>query len=72
MIDDDQDQIIVRSTIALAYNLGLRVIAEGVEDMTAVHILRQMGCDEIQGYFISKPKPWQELEPWISEYRLGD
>ncbi len=71
MNEDDQDQIIVRSTIGLAHNLGLRVVAEGVEDLPSIHMLRQMGCDQLQGYYISKPRPWAELEAWLSDYQFS-
>jgi diguanylate cyclase (GGDEF)-like protein len=50
-----KDAAIVSSTILLAHNLGLKVIAEGVENENQLAILREAGCDEIQGYYISKP-----------------
>src|SRR5689334_1620963 len=56
------DRIIVRSTIDLAHNLGLRVVAEGVEDAVAAQVLRQFGCDEIQGYHLSRPVPASDFE----------
>ncbi len=46
---------IVRSVIDLARNLGLKVVAEGIEDQGAWDLLRDMGCDIAQGYFLSKP-----------------
>jgi len=55
MIDSPQDIAIVRSTISLAHNLNLKVIAEGVEDEKTLDYLRDLGCDLAQGYFISKP-----------------
>lgn len=61
MTDNAADTIIVSSTIALAHNLGMRVVAEGVEDEGTLNALREMGCDLAQGYFISRPKPWHEL-----------
>lgn len=57
MLHDDQDAIIVRSTIGLAHSLGLQVVAEGVEDLATLHRLREFGCDEAQGYILSKPQP---------------
>ena len=45
----------VRSTINLAHELGLQVVAEGIEDEATLDMLRQLGCDYAQGYFISKP-----------------
>ena len=57
MLHDDQDAIIVRSTIGLAHSLGLQVVAEGVEDPATLTRLREYGCDEAQGYVLSKPMP---------------
>lgn len=57
MLHDDQDAIIVRSTIGLAHSLGLQVVAEGVEDLATLARLREFGCDEAQGYVLSKPQP---------------
>lgn len=55
MLGDTQDTAIVRSTISLAHNLNLKVIAEGVEDKATLQSLTEMGCDLAQGYYISKP-----------------
>ncbi|WP_018604521.1 bifunctional diguanylate cyclase/phosphodiesterase [Uliginosibacterium gangwonense] len=57
MLDDEQDAIIVRSTIGLAHSLGLRVIAEGVENTATLEQLREFGCDEAQGYLLGRPLP---------------
>ena len=57
MLKDDQDAIIVRSTIGLAHSLGLQVVAEGVEDLETLEALRECGCDIAQGYVLSKPVP---------------
>ncbi|HET9810830.1 MAG TPA: EAL domain-containing protein [Sphingomicrobium sp.] len=51
----DSDSIMVRSTIALAHELGLEVVAEGIEDDATLEVLRQLGCDYVQGYFIGRP-----------------
>lgn len=55
MLEDVQDEEIVRSTIDLAHNLGLRVVAEGVENEQILRVLKEMGCDLAQGYHISRP-----------------
>jgi EAL domain-containing protein (putative c-di-GMP-specific phosphodiesterase class I) len=55
LANSESDQIMVRSTISLAHELGLEVVAEGIEDRATLDMLRQMGCDYAQGYFISKP-----------------
>jgi diguanylate cyclase (GGDEF)-like protein len=56
-----QDAVIVRSMIYLAHNLGLKVVAEGVENREAMRMLMKIGCDMAQGYYISEPRPAQEL-----------
>ena len=55
MADGPRDLILVRSTIAMAHELGLKVVAEGVEDEAGLGLLRDMGCDQAQGYRISRP-----------------
>jgi diguanylate cyclase len=55
MAGSDSDKIMVRSTINLAHELGLQVVAEGVEDQETLDALRALGCDYAQGYYISKP-----------------
>ncbi|NMP30960.1 EAL domain-containing protein [Thalassotalea sp. M1531] len=62
---NENDQIIVRSTLELAHNLGLSVVAEGIEDDTALQWLKAQGCELAQGYFISKPLPAETLDLWM-------
>jgi diguanylate cyclase (GGDEF)-like protein len=62
------DIVIVRSTIELGHNMGLRVIAEGVENDEAWEILKRLGCDMAQGYFISKPLPASEFRAWMTNH----
>ena len=57
---------IVRSTITMAHNLGLEVVAEGVETAEAMNYLKAIGCDRIQGYLVSKPVPAEQLTAWLS------
>jgi diguanylate cyclase (GGDEF)-like protein len=59
--EGSRDLALIRSTISLAHALGLRVVAEGVEDQGALDLLGSFGCDVVQGYLISKPKPPAEL-----------
>ena len=61
MSTDENDAVIVRSTIDLGHNLGLRVVAEGVEDETAMRTLEELDCDIAQGFFLSCPAPAAEL-----------
>lgn len=74
MDEDANDEVIVRSTVDLAHNLGLKVVAEGVETAQVLEELGAIGCDSIQGYFISKPLPADALEAWLREspYRPAD
>jgi diguanylate cyclase (GGDEF)-like protein len=61
MMIDDNDLVIVRSTIELARSLGLRVVAEGVEDEATWNRLCELGCDLAQGFYLSRPVPAAEL-----------
>lgn len=56
---------IVRSTIDLAHALGLRLVAEGVEDEPSLDLLRRLGCDAAQGYHLSRPRPANEMTGWL-------
>ncbi|MES2103833.1 MAG: EAL domain-containing protein [Pseudomonadota bacterium] len=68
MEQDLDDAKIVRSTIDLGHNMGLRVVAEGVENKDVMLLLREMGCDQAQGYFISKPMPAEQLPEWLMKW----
>jgi diguanylate cyclase (GGDEF)-like protein len=59
------DAVIVRSTIELGHSLGVKVVAEGVETAESWEMLRQMGCDMAQGFFISAPLPGREIANWV-------
>ena len=59
--DDENDRIMVRSTINLSHELGLKVVAEGVEDAQTLELLRSLGCDYAQGYLIGKAMPVDQL-----------
>jgi diguanylate cyclase (GGDEF)-like protein len=65
MATDRHDAVIVAATIDLGHNLGLRVVAEGVEDEETLRELTGRGCDLAQGYLFSKPLPAEELESWL-------
>jgi EAL domain-containing protein (putative c-di-GMP-specific phosphodiesterase class I) len=71
MADSENDAVIVRSIIDLAHNIGLVVIAEGVEDERSYHTLEKLGCDLAQGYFISRPVPVKEFDAWLGDSRWG-
>jgi len=65
-----EDDVIVRSTIDLAHNLGLKVVAEGVESEEAQVRLLALGCDSVQGTFISPPAEAAVLRRWIAQQNL--
>ena len=62
---DPTDRAIVRSTIDLAHSLGLEVVAEGVEDGDSLALLGQLACDQIQGYYYSRPLAAPEITTWL-------
>jgi diguanylate cyclase (GGDEF)-like protein len=69
MADNHADAVIVRSTIELGRNLGLRVVAEGVESQAVWEQLSRLSCDAAQGYFLSRPMPAGEVAGWLAAYR---
>ncbi len=62
---------IVRATLEMAHSLGLRVIAEGVEDARTLSVLAEMGCDAAQGYYFARPMPAPELGEWLRQAAAG-
>jgi diguanylate cyclase (GGDEF)-like protein len=67
MMHNESDLIIVRSTINLGHDLGLNVIAEGVEDNSTLEQLAVFGCDLAQGYHVSKPMPADAFNNWLTD-----
>ncbi len=65
MAADESDLAIVRSTIDLAHNLGLAVVAEGVEDDPTLEFLRSFGCDKAQGFLFTRPLAADEITRWL-------
>jgi diguanylate cyclase (GGDEF)-like protein/PAS domain S-box-containing protein len=68
LVTDQKDAAITRAIIALAHQLGLKVIAEGVETISQATLLHKSLCDELQGYFYSKPLPVDKLEIFLQQY----
>jgi diguanylate cyclase (GGDEF)-like protein len=68
MISNKDSSMIVRSTVDLAHNLGLKVIAEGVENAEILDRLKTYDCDEAQGYFIAHPMPAGETTRWLAAH----
>ena len=71
MLVSEQDAIIVSSTINLAHNLGLKVVAEGVECRETLEKLRKIGCDQAQGYFIGLPMCSEVAGEWIARQGIS-
>jgi diguanylate cyclase (GGDEF)-like protein len=72
MTDDARAAALVASTIDLAHSLGLRMVAEGVETNIAYAELTRLGCDQAQGFLMSKPLPAAELDHWLRNRRALD
>jgi diguanylate cyclase (GGDEF)-like protein len=68
----ESNEAIVRSTIDLAHNLGMKAVAEGVETENAWVKLKELGCDLAQGYYMSKPLPPEELTDWLHSSAFAD
>ena len=66
MSRDDDDRTIVKSTIDLGHNMGMRVVAEGVETSAAMQLLTDMHCDQAQGNYINKPIPSEHFVEWLN------
>ena len=64
---DDSDAAIVRSVIDLGHNLGIKVIAEGVERVDSLVLLKELGCDAAQGFHIGRPMPASQVDSWFKQ-----
>ena len=69
MTDNEHDATIVHAVVDLAHNLGLRVVAEGAENMAVWERLRLAGCDEVQGFVLAQPMPSAQATDWLSRRR---
>ena len=65
MTEDTGNALIVGTVVELGHNLGLTIVAEGVESEQALSALREFGCDLAQGYHLSRPIPAAALDPWL-------
>ena len=72
MAADARDAAIVRSVVDLGVGLGMRVVAEGVEDRATWRLLAEMGCDEAQGWLLSRAEPAEVLTPWLLARQAAD
>ena len=64
MLTNPADMAITRAVIALGHTLGLKIVAEGVKDLVTAQVLSALDCEELQGYYFSRPLPPQQLEVW--------
>jgi len=71
MATDADDATIVRSTVELAHNMGLKVVAEGVEDQPSYDLLNALGCDYGQGYLMGRPQSAEQFRRWLTESPWG-
>jgi EAL domain-containing protein (putative c-di-GMP-specific phosphodiesterase class I) len=67
--DIRESSVVVRSVIDLGHNLGLVVVAEGVESAVHLQALADMGCDMAQGYYMCRPLPAEHIQSWMEEWR---
>src|SRR5207247_6859825 len=72
MSEDPGNAMIVKSTIDLGHNLGLEVVAEGVEDNNVYNQLAALGCDYAQGYFLSRPLSPEKMTVWLEAFSPAD
>jgi diguanylate cyclase (GGDEF)-like protein/PAS domain S-box-containing protein len=71
VVDDPADLAITKAIAGLGHTLGLRVVAEGVETEAEAALLREAGCDELQGFLFAHPMPAAELQTWLGGRRLA-
>lgn len=67
MANDENDAAIVRSTVDLAHNLGLTVVAEGIENRDTLDLLTKLGCDGAQGYYYERPMSPEKFVEWLKQ-----
>ncbi|CAM2005052.1 two-component system response regulator [Acanthopleuribacter pedis] len=72
ILEDEGSLTIVSAIIAMAQKLGLKVIAEGVEDPAQLHVLRELGCDVVQGYLLCRPAPPDDLHSLLQPNYFAD
>jgi EAL domain-containing protein (putative c-di-GMP-specific phosphodiesterase class I) len=68
MIGNDRHRIMVQKIVELGHELGMQVLAEGVETQDQLHLLRGFGCDRVQGYLFSRPIPARDMVLWLNTH----
>lgn len=71
IVENPTDRTLVKAMVDMGHSLGLEVVAEGVEDRAQMEVLRALGCDQIQGFFISPALPFAELCYFVDAYSMG-
>jgi EAL domain-containing protein (putative c-di-GMP-specific phosphodiesterase class I) len=71
MRDDENDASIIRATVGLAHDLGLSIVAEGVENQESQDLLKALNCEYAQGYHICRPAPAKEIGKLLSNTKSG-
>jgi EAL domain-containing protein (putative c-di-GMP-specific phosphodiesterase class I) len=66
--DTSSNYPIVNATIAMAHDLGMTVVAEGVEEFHVLKLLEKLGCDHVQGYYFSRPMVYEDLKKWLEGF----
>lgn len=72
MLEQNKDAMLVRSLVELGHNLGLSVVAEGVENAATLAALQELGCDVAQGFHVAKPMPVESFNAWLRQSGVGD
>ncbi len=67
---NERSRKIIKSIVVMAKTLGIHTLAEGAETREQVEFLRSIGCEKIQGFYYSRPRPWQEIEQWMKEKKI--
>jgi EAL domain-containing protein (putative c-di-GMP-specific phosphodiesterase class I)/signal transduction histidine kinase/CheY-like chemotaxis protein/HPt (histidine-containing phosphotransfer) domain-containing protein len=70
--NDSSARAILESSVLLANKLNIVTVAEGVEDQQDWDVVAEMGCDQVQGYFVCHPLPFDQLLPWLESWKLSD
>jgi EAL domain-containing protein (putative c-di-GMP-specific phosphodiesterase class I) len=69
LAEDEHNDVIVKTTINLAHSMKLKVVAEGVEDIETMRRISALGCEQAQGYFLSKPIPSKSFRSWLAKFK---
>jgi diguanylate cyclase (GGDEF)-like protein len=69
MCSEKDDETVVKAAINLGHDMGIEVVAEGIEDQETLERLNELGCDKIQGYHLAKPMPLDQFKEWLESYK---